>query len=578
MRALAAAIAVATGLALPAPAGAWVTAYGTRRSENNYVDFVGPAVAVDGSGDVYVRSVDNEPDFIVVQLDGATGRRRWRSDLGGPGGTFAIALDQAGDVLAGGGSYGAGRVVKLDGPTGVVKWVMSSSLLPDDVATDAAGDVLAAGNDDGFAFEVVKLDGTTGASQWEYALGMFGEARSVLADAAGDVIAGGEIQNNPPGDAVVVKLAGATGAEIWRYTANVDPMGGNYSTVARVALDGSGDVIVAGWGLVDAFGASFLLAKVSGSDGSEIWRLPNGTDNGLGAIVVDGAGDIYAAGGFMPEVVKYAGADGSELWHTSMPGIVDGTTRTIEQLAIDQLGNVLALSTSGQVSSFDATTGTMLWSQRPLFTPGEPFAGFGVVPETDGSVAIVGLGETSDGGESLATRFALGLTGKQLRLTDRAGDPGARTLRVQSRDPFVQAAADAADATAPTTAGAVLELRNPTSGETATITLPADHWTARPSATVPGTFRYTYHDNAGAIGPCRSATLESGKKLDVKCSGAGIAFSLDEPSQGSIAVKLTTGAFRHCMLFGGTVVADRSTSGGPGMFKAQSAAAPSACP
>ncbi len=310
MRPLAAAIVIAS-LALALPASAWVAAYGTRRPENNFADFVGPAIAVDGSGDAYVRSVDNPPDFLVVRLDGATGRRRWRSDLG-PGAAFAIALDQADDVVAGG-SCAAGNVVKLDGTTGATKWG-AVSLSPSDVAIDPAGDVLAAGNLSGFAFDVAKLDGATGAAQWQYPLGMFGQARSVVADAAGNVIAGGHFDNGPTGtDAVVVKLAGGTGAEVWRYTVAVDPTTGNFDTVAKVALDGSGDVIVGGWGQIGALKTgSFLLAKVSGTDGSEIWRLPNGTD-GFGAFVLDGAGDVYDVEGFPPEVVKRAGSDGSEL-------------------------------------------------------------------------------------------------------------------------------------------------------------------------------------------------------------------------------------------------------------------------
>src|SRR5207237_362121 len=116
----------------------------------------------------------------------------------------------------------------------------------------------------------------------------------------------------------------------------------------------------------------------------------------------------------------------------------------------------------------------------------------------DGSVVVVGLGRSPADpsvypppGISLVARFALGVSGRQLRLADRAGDPSARALRVQSRDPLIQAAADPGDATAPTTAGATVEVRNPTTGETTTIALPADHWSARPSAALPGTYRYT---------------------------------------------------------------------------------------
>lgn len=50
------------------------------------------------------------------------------------------------------------------------------------------------------------------------------------------------------------------------------------------------------------------------------------------------------------------------------------------------------------------------------------------------------------------------------------------------------------------------------------------------------------------------------------CRGAGIVFSLNESSQGSLAVELTTGAGSeqsYCLAFGGNVIRDPSPAACP---------------
>jgi hypothetical protein len=53
-----------------------------------------------------------------------------------------------------------------------------------------------------------------------------------------------------------------------------------------------------------------------------------------------------------------------------------------------------------------------------------------------------------------------------------------------------------------------------------------------------------------------------------------IPYSLDEPSQGSMAVQVTTGTTTYCTRFGGVV----TDSGATGKFLAKDAAPPSTCP
>ena len=61
---------------------------------------------------------------------------------------------------------------------------------------------------------------------------------------------------------------------------------------------------------------------------------------------------------------------------------------------------------------------------------------------------------------------------------------------------------------------------------------------------------------------------------------AELPFTLDEPSQGTLAGSFTPGSGRRtCLAFGGVVTKDVSTAPGPvGLFRARGAPAPSACP
>ena len=71
--------------------------------------------------------------------------------------------------------------------------------------------------------------------------GTFDLAHATIRDAAGDVIAVGQISGN----FVVVKLSDATGEELWRQ--EIDGTGGGEDEAVAVAVDASGDVIAAGY-------------------------------------------------------------------------------------------------------------------------------------------------------------------------------------------------------------------------------------------------------------------------------------------------------------------------------------------
>jgi len=129
----------------------------------------------------------------------------------------------------------------------------------------------------------------------------------------------------------------------------------------------------------------------------------------------------------------------------------------------------------------------------------------------------------------------------KLRDGSMSGDPGKRRFTFKSmtrRDGadhriVVPAPGSIGDPTATGPGGgASLTVFNPDSGETFSATLPAANWT--PSH---GT-GFDYKDPHGAI----TRVSVSADHLMVKGQGAAFGYSLDEPRQGTIAVRLQLGS------------------------------------
>ena len=111
-------------------------------------------------------------------------------------------------------------------------------------------------------------------------------------------------------------------------------------------------------------------------------------------------------------------------------------------------------------------------------------------------------------------------------------------------------------------------MRNPETGEQATVDLPAEGWRAAKSG-----YRFV------GPGPCRKVALGRGR-LSASCRGADLAFSLDEAQQSALEVELELGARAlFCARFGGDV--RQNTGTGPssprGSFAATNAPAPESC-
>jgi hypothetical protein len=185
-------------------------------------------------------------------------------------------------------------------------------------------------------------------------------------------------------------------------------------------------------------------------------------------------------------------------------------------------------------------------------------------------------------GTPTAAPTPLPLAGKKLVVKDRATDPTRRAISFLSKDPLVDTMT--ANGIDPVADGATLQVyRADGVGDSVCLPLPsvAGGWTASGNATSP---TFTYRDRLAANGPCKAAKVKDGKLLKVTCTAklAPIGYSLDEPSQGAVAVRFTSGATTWCAVFGGRVLRDSGTdppvAGGRGQFSAKDAPAPATCP
>jgi len=156
---------------------------------------------------------------------------------------------------------------------------------------------------------------------------------AVAIDGAGDVLVAGRGGN----DGVVAKLDGLDGGVLWQRTvAGTATAIDQLRAVARTANDA---VVVAGQVMNAGTLGDAVVAKFA-SDGTPLWRVEtdgggNDEDDAL-AVAVDGSNDVIFAGQTtLPaetathfSVAKRAGSSGASTWHVELTG-TPGTARAV---------------------------------------------------------------------------------------------------------------------------------------------------------------------------------------------------------------------------------------------------------
>ena len=371
------ALLLCVGSAGPALAWQFVT------QAENYANRI-PA-RIDSAGDVLWTGYSSEndeddPRQTVIKVDGTTGLELWRSGVGFN--AWGIVVDAQGSPILLGGGGGRLSVAKHSAFTGFQLW-RADVMGPDTnygsgngasaAAVDPWGDVIVAG--------------------------------ILVADVGGQPVCGDEF--------AVLKLSGSTGGELWRRT--LDREGIGCSAARSVAVDESGNVIAAGGFWNAETKSDFTVIKLSGSAGSELWRVEiDGTaseERGEGAtsVLVDPTGDVIAAGQLTNSgtgsdllVIRLSGASGAEVWRTEIDGSASGRDGAYRgtKVTLDGLGGVIAAGSLRNIETdldfgvvkLDWTTGSELW--RATVDGGNTSQQF----EAALSVTVDGSGDVIAGG------------------------------------------------------------------------------------------------------------------------------------------------------------------------------------
>ena len=565
-------------------------------------------LATDANGDVYTAGFPRRGG--VEKRSGVDDSLIWQTVLQGSRGkggdrAEALALDASNDLFVVGvldneATHDDFGVVKLSGTTGDVLWMRTLSgtdtvdLTIDAaylVGVDGSGDAIVAGvlDNEGTSRDitVIRFEGATGNEVWRREFN--GDAGSsdypwdLVLDASGDVIVAGGLKNDDGigihQDFFLIRLRGPDGAELWRQLIDGtmaqepfpadpnEPGTRDFDTARRVAIDASGDVIVGGIIYdLDVY-AQFTLHKFEGTTGAEVWRQelngtgytppdPNSASPGDGlhdiphAIALDGSGDVIATGEFSNAVtfkdvavVKLAGDDGSVIWQTSLDGNLSENDRAIS-VEVDETGD---LEVVGVFSDF-----------------------------CEGGGKVVRLSGV-DGSGSIPPDSCF-QRGRRLVVRDVRDRPDRRLVALRIVETV--RATPRGSRFDPTIHGATLKIFNPATEELASIDLPAPNWRADVRKK-----DYLYVDRGRVDGPCKRVIIDAPRRIVVRCVGDGIGFSLDEPSQGELAIALELGVdrMRYCAVFGGTILADESTAtstrrAGRAFFKAEDSPLAIGCP
>jgi len=304
------------------------------------------AVAVDGSGNVVVTGfsvgTNFNSDYYTAKYAVANGALLWEKRYNGPANSedqaTAVALDGSGNVVVTGYSYNGTNEVfytaKYAAAEGALLWEKTSPGRASAIAVDGGGNVVVTG----FVYAgratdyyTVKYAAANGALLWEKRYNFpDGEGRSedyataVAVDGSGNAV----VTGSSVGDAYTAKYGAANGALLWekRYNGPAN----SEDQAQAVAVDGSGDVVVTGYSFSANFNSDFYTAKYAAANGALLWEKrydgPANSDDFATAVALDSSGNVvvtgYPANGTnnVFYTAKYAAANGALLWEKHYNG------------------------------------------------------------------------------------------------------------------------------------------------------------------------------------------------------------------------------------------------------------------
>ena len=338
---------------------AWVARY--NGPTNEYDE--GQAIAVDGSGNVYVAGYSGG-DYVTIKYN-TLGQELWVARYNG-GLAKAIAVDSSGNVYVTGEGSLDYVTIKYDS-AGQEQWVAryngpaNGNDSASSIAVDSSGNVYVTGESVGLGtgldYATIKYD-SAGEQQWvaryngpangdDYA----GYAGAIVLDGSGNVyVTGGSAGSGMGEDYATIKYNSA-GHQQWVALYNGIGNGGGHASA--IAIDPAGHVCVTGFSPNSQTDVDCATIKYDSAGGRQEWAVRyNGPANHLDygdAIAIDGFGNVYvAATSFADDadyaVIKYNSA-GQEQWVARYDA---GGTEYATAIAVDTLNNIYVTGTSSR--------------------------------------------------------------------------------------------------------------------------------------------------------------------------------------------------------------------------------------
>jgi len=396
----------------------------------------GLAVLIHSSGDVVSAGSQGDPaaglhEGVVVRHDAQTGLEKWRYSVsqGGYGTRSVVLLHAPGDdlfvVSTQGGRYGgdSSDVLRLEAATGAMQWSVhleATALVA--AGVDPEGELVAAGATSGpdgvngdQNFLTIKFSGSTGAELWRSAIdGSLHDddrAQAVAVNEQGDLFVGGFLTDDPAlnfPDFTLFKLSGSDGSELWR--SGVPSLEGHGGEIRSLALDGAGDVVAAGTASLGGW-CDFVVAKFSHGDGDEIWRrVENFSCDFASAVAVDSRDDVLVTGALSSfSTLKLSGQTGTPLWRHDL-AVPPGCTGHAGECAVGQGIRVLPNGNAVVAGTGPAPEGSVkeiVVAELDAISGAEIWSHRSHHPGScnDGGWGGMGLDASADGGVAVAGNY-----------------------------------------------------------------------------------------------------------------------------------------------------------------------------